>query len=123
MSPISPVKLAQLLVGALEEIFEDAKLVHHFERRGMDGVAAEVAQEIGVFFQHDDVDAGAGEKKPEHHAGRAAAGDGASRGDLLGRHVCSYLAAIPSFRRKPESRAPNSSCNYWIPAFAGMTSK
>ena len=56
-------QLAQLLVRALEEIVEDAKLVHHLERRGMDGVAAEVAQEIGVLFQHDDIDAGAGEQE------------------------------------------------------------
>ncbi len=55
--------LAHLLVRTLEEVIEDAELVHHLERRGMDGVAAEVAQEIGVLFQHHDIDAGAGEQK------------------------------------------------------------
>ena len=43
----------------------------------MHGVAAEIAEEIRVLFQHRDIDAGASEEKAEHHAGRAAAGDGA----------------------------------------------
>jgi hypothetical protein len=34
--------------------------VHQFQGRGMDGVAAEVAKEIGVLFQHHDIHAGAG---------------------------------------------------------------
>ncbi len=36
----------------LEEVVEQAEFVHQFQRRGMDGVAAEVAQEVGVLFQH-----------------------------------------------------------------------
>ena len=59
---------AQLLMRPLEEIVEHAKLVHDLERRGMDGVAAEIAEEIGVLLQHDDIDAGAGKKKSKHHA-------------------------------------------------------
>ena len=47
----------------------------------MDRVAAEVAQEVGVLLQHDDVDAGAREQEAEHHAGRPAAGDAALRLD------------------------------------------
>ena len=68
---------AHLLMRALEEIVENAELVHDLERRGMDGVAAEIAQEIGVLLQHHDIDAGAGQQEAQHHAGRAAAGDGA----------------------------------------------
>ena len=56
-------QLAHLLMRPLEEFVEQAELVHDFERRGMDGVAAEVAQEIGVLLQHHDIDAGAGEQK------------------------------------------------------------
>ena len=41
-----------LRMRQLEEFVEQAELVHHFERRGMHGVAAEIAQEIGVLFQH-----------------------------------------------------------------------
>ena len=61
--------------AAARNVVEQAQLVHHFQRRRMDRVAAEVAQEIGVLFQHDDVDAGAGQQKPEHHPGRTAADD------------------------------------------------
>ena len=41
------------LVRQLQEFIEQAKLVHHVQRRGMDGVAAEVAQEVAVLLQHD----------------------------------------------------------------------
>jgi hypothetical protein len=39
----------------------------------VDSVSAEVTEEIGVFFEDEDFDAGAGEEEPEHHAGGAAA--------------------------------------------------
>jgi hypothetical protein len=45
----------------------------------MDGVAAEIAQEIGVFFQDNHLHAGAREKETKHHSGRAAANDDATR--------------------------------------------
>ena len=70
----------QLLVRHFEEFVEQAELVHQFERRGMDGIAAKIAKEVGVLFQHDDIDAGAREQKAEHHPGRSAAGDAAVRG-------------------------------------------
>ena len=65
-----------LLVRQLEEFVEQAELVHQFERRRVHGVAAEIAKEIGMLFQHHDIDAGARQKKAEHHPGRPAAGDG-----------------------------------------------
>ena len=77
VSPMTPESCAHLLVRQLEELVQQAELVHHFERRGMDGVAAEVAQEIRVLLQHDHVDAGARQQEAEHHPGRPAAGDGA----------------------------------------------
>jgi len=55
------------------------QLVHHVERRRVDGVAAEVAQEVGVLLQHDDVHARAGEQQAQHHPGRTTAGDDAIR--------------------------------------------
>ena len=76
-----PYDLAHLLMRQLQELIEQAKLVHDLERRGMDGVAAEVAQEVGVLLQHHDIDAGAGEQIAEHHAGRPASGDAAASGD------------------------------------------
>src|SRR5215475_13798921 len=66
-------QLIGLLMRTLEEFFEQPELVHHLERRGMDGVAAEVAQEIGMLLEHQDVDAGAGEEKAEHHPGWSTA--------------------------------------------------
>ena len=79
--------LAQLLMRPIEEILKDPELVHDLERRWVDGVAAEIAQEIGVLLQHHDVDAGARQEKAEHHAGRAASGDGALCGDGLRCHA------------------------------------
>ena len=43
----------------LEELVEQTKLVHHVQCRGMDGVAAKVAQEVGVLLQHQHIHAGA----------------------------------------------------------------
>ena len=76
-----------LVVRQLQQVVEQPQLVHHLERRGMDGVAAEVAQEVGVLLQHHDVDAGARQQQPEHHAGRTAAGDAAG-GRQFARHGC-----------------------------------
>ena len=48
-----------LLMRQLQEPVEEPKLVHQLERRGMNRVAAEVAEEIGVLLQHHDANAGA----------------------------------------------------------------
>ena len=68
-------KLAHLLMRPLEERVEQPELVHDLQGRGMDGVAAKVAEEIGVLLQHEHIDAGAGEQESAHHAGRPSAGD------------------------------------------------
>ena len=68
-----------LVVRQLEELVEQAELAHDLEGRGMNGVAAEIAQEIGVLLEHDDVDAGAREQEAEHHPARSAADDAAAR--------------------------------------------
>jgi hypothetical protein len=44
----------------------------------MYGVAAEIPEEVGVFFQHDRIDAGAPQQISQHHAGGATADDAAS---------------------------------------------
>ena len=51
------------LVGLLEELTEEAELVHNFERRGMNGISAEIAQEVGMLFEDQDGDPGAGEQQ------------------------------------------------------------
>ena len=42
----------------VEEFVEEAEFVEEFERGGVDGVAAEVAEEVLVFFEDGDGDAG-----------------------------------------------------------------
>ena len=61
----------KLLMRDAQEIFEEAEFVHEFEGGRVNGVAAEIAEEVGVFFEDEDFDAGAGEKEAEHHAGGA----------------------------------------------------
>ena len=75
-----PLSCAHLVVRALEELVEQPELVHHLERRGVHGVAAEVAQEVAVLFEHRHVDPGAGKEEAGHHPGGAAAGDAACGG-------------------------------------------
>jgi hypothetical protein len=41
----------------------------------LDRVSAEVAEEVGVFFEHGDCHAGTRQELAQHHAGRPAAGD------------------------------------------------
>ena len=78
---------ADLRVGNGEEFFEETKFVQEFESGGMDGVAAEVAEEVRVFFEDGDGDALAGEEVAEHDACRASADDAAG-----GRELVSGLA-------------------------------
>ncbi len=70
-------EVADFLVRALEEVVEEVEFVHEFEGGGVNSVAAEVAVEVGVFFEDGDVSAGAGEEVGEHHAGGTAADDAA----------------------------------------------
>ena len=41
----------------------------------MNGVAAEIAQKIGMLFEDANIHAHAGEQKAEHHAGGATSGN------------------------------------------------
>jgi len=72
------------LVPKLEELVEQAALVHEFQGRRVDGVAAEIAQKILMLLQYHDLHAGPREQEAEHHAGRPAAGDGAVGLDFFG---------------------------------------
>ena len=53
--------------GEFEKIAEQAEFVQHLHGGRMDRVAAEVAQEVRVFFEHDDVDAGTGQQQAKDH--------------------------------------------------------
>src|SRR5271170_1525288 len=76
--------LRQLLMRAAQKVFQHSQLIHQLERGGMNGVAAKVAQEIGVFFQHHYINSGAGEQEATHHPRGAAAHDATARGDRFG---------------------------------------
>ena len=75
------VHLLQPLMRKFQESVDQAEFVHHLQRRGMHGVAAKIAEEIGMFLQHDRIDAGAAQQIAQHHAGRTAADDAAPGGD------------------------------------------
>ena len=66
-----------LLMRQLEKRINQPEFTHQFERRGMNRVAAKIAEKIGVFLQHHDIDAGARQQKSQHHSGGAAAGNAA----------------------------------------------
>ena len=64
------------------ELLEDPEVGEHLLRHRMHGVAAEVAEEVGVLLEHGDVDALLREQQAEHDARRAAAGDRDRRAEL-----------------------------------------
>src|SRR4051812_49366154 len=72
-----PRKFAQFLVRLLQEFFQQAQLVHQFQRGWMDGIAAKIAKEVLVFFQYQHIDASPGQKKSEHDSSRTAADNAA----------------------------------------------
>jgi hypothetical protein len=88
-------KFLQLLVRALEEFFEEAEFVHQLQSGRMDGVAAKVAEEIGVFFEDEDFDAGTGEEETEHHAGGSASDYAATGLGEIGWHGLIFLNGGP----------------------------
>jgi hypothetical protein len=73
------VDLSDILMRDGEKCIEQAQLVHQFERRGVDGVAAKIAKEVGMLLEYDDIDARAREQEAQHHAGRPTAGDATAR--------------------------------------------
>lgn len=67
------IQSPHFLVRQLEEFIEQAELVHELEGGWMNGVAAKIAIEICVLFQHHDIDPGTCKQIPGHHSGRPAA--------------------------------------------------
>ena len=65
----------------------------------MNGIAAKIAEEIAVLFQHQHLDAGARQQIPQHHARWTAAGDAAAHGNFLRRHGLS-LTSAPALSKK-----------------------
>ncbi|HEY6342238.1 MAG TPA: hypothetical protein VIY49_12155 [Bryobacteraceae bacterium] len=61
-----------------EKILKQTDFAQDFERRGMNGVAAEIAQKIRVFLEHGHGDSGTGQEKTKHHTRRSATHDAAA---------------------------------------------
>src|SRR5258706_2408780 len=64
-----------------QEFIQQPKLVHHLHSGGVDGVAAKIAQEIGMFLEDHHINAGARQQEAEHHAGRPSTSDATGRID------------------------------------------
>jgi len=62
-----------------EQPVQRAELVDQLERRGVHGVAAEVAKEVGVLLEHHHVDARPREQPAQHHPRGATSDDAAAR--------------------------------------------
>src|SRR6516225_7169143 len=86
-------QLAHLRMRKLEELFEQSEFVHHFKRRGVDGVATEIAQKIRMFFKHDDGYARTRQQVSKRDSGRSTAGDAAGGFDLHHCHSPDYREA------------------------------
>ena len=74
-------QMVGLRMGEREEFIEQAELVHQLKGRRVYSIAAEIADEVSVLFQHCDINACTRKQKAEHHSGRTAADDAAFRGD------------------------------------------
>src|SRR5690242_12767980 len=70
-------------MGQFEKFIQETEFMHNFEGRRMNCVTAEVAQEVSVLFEHNNVNPCPCEQKSQHHAGWSATGDTAARRDRL----------------------------------------
>jgi hypothetical protein len=62
-------------VGPLPELVQQAEFTEQLKRRWMDGIAAEIAEEIGVLLQHLHLAPCPGEQEAGHHSSGTATGD------------------------------------------------
>jgi len=66
--------LSDLLVRPFQKFFEQTEFVHDLKCRGMNSIAPEVAQEIGMLLQNQDLDPGPRQQIGQHYPGGTAAG-------------------------------------------------
>lgn len=67
--------LGHLGVWQLPELLQPSQLMHQLQGRWMNGVSAEVTQEVGVLLQHDHVNTLPGQQNARDDARRATPGD------------------------------------------------
>lgn len=99
------VEPRRLLVGEPEQSLQQSQLLHELQRRGVDGVAAEVAQKVGVLLQQQHLHPGAGQQQSEHHPGRTTAGDAAIHSNPFRRHGCSWYGRPLALMSRPKDAA------------------
>ncbi len=70
-----PAQLLGLVVWPLEQFFEQPELVEDPQRRGVNRVPPEIAQEVGMLLQHQRLHPRPREQQPGDHPRRPAAND------------------------------------------------
>src|SRR5205085_2910076 len=70
----------------------------------MHGIPAEVAQEIGVLFHHNNGYTGASQQKAKHHAGGSSAGDTAGSFDRGDSHLFADSTGSAPAARFPRAK-------------------
>ena len=71
-------KITYFLMRAFQELVQNTEFMHNLECGWMDRIPAKITQEIGVLFEHENIDARARKKKTQHHAGRATSSNAAT---------------------------------------------
>jgi hypothetical protein len=66
------------LMRPLQKAFEQAELIHYFECRRMNRIAAKIAQEIAMLLQNNHIDARSRQKICGHHPSGTPANDATS---------------------------------------------
>jgi hypothetical protein len=99
-------KLRYLLVRKLKKSVEQPQFIHHLHGRGVNGIAAEITQEVGVFLEHRDRTPGTGQQQSEHQAGGTSANNAAVE-RVIGQHREHHARSCFLLRRMSEHRAPS----------------
>src|SRR5690242_5094053 len=71
-------QLRELLMRALQKLIEHSEFMHDFQRGGMDSIATEIPEEIGVLFEDEHFHSGTRQQESQHQSGGAAARDAAA---------------------------------------------
>src|SRR6266481_2249172 len=114
-------QLSHFLMRLLQEFIKQAEFVHQLERGRMNGVAAEVAVEIGVLLKHCHLHAGPREQIARHHPRRSATDNHATSLQFFthGNSKSQGTTDYPdSTDKEPEiviiALYPCYSCNPWL---------
>jgi hypothetical protein len=68
-------QLPYLIVRPFKELLKQPELAKELKSRGMNCVAAKIAEEVGVLLEHQNTAPSASKQQPRHHPGRPTAND------------------------------------------------